>query len=146
MTETCGFCVMNPHGRAKLGSVGVPFPGVAAEIRRFDRDDAVGTVCKTDEIGELVVRGDIVIKNYFDERPGAFTTDGWLRTGDLGRADEDGIFGSPEDRKISLFAVATTSIPPSSKSPPISIPLCNWPRQSASPINMRANFQCSTSS
>ena len=90
MTETCGFCVMNPHGRAKLGSVGVPFPGVAVEIRRFDREDGVGTICKTDEIGELVVRGDIVIKNYFDERPGAFTTDGWLRTGDLGRADEDG--------------------------------------------------------
>ena len=90
MTETCGFCVMNPPGRAKLGSVGVPFPGVEVEVRRFGRDDAMGSICKTNEIGELVVRGDIVIKNYFDERPSAFTIDGWLRTGDLGRADQDG--------------------------------------------------------
>jgi len=90
MTETCGFCVMNPHGRTKLGSVGLPFPGVEVEVRRFGVDDAVGKVCKTDEIGELVVRGDIVIKSYLHERPGAFTIDGWLRTGDLGRADEDG--------------------------------------------------------
>ena len=90
MTETCGFSVMNPHGRAKTGAVGLPFPGVEVEIRRFGSDDANGRVCPTDEIGELVTRGNIVIDSYLDDRPGSFTADGWLRTGDLGRVDADG--------------------------------------------------------
>jgi fatty-acyl-CoA synthase len=90
MTETCGFSVINPHGRVKSGSVGRPFPGVEVEIRKFEAGDAAGRLCQTDEIGELVARGNIVISRYFDDRPGAFTTDGWLRTGDLGRRDADG--------------------------------------------------------
>ncbi len=90
MTETCGFSVMNPHGRAKIGSVGLPFPGVDVEIRHFGSNDATGRVCPTDVIGEVVVRGTIVITSYVDDRPGSFTADGWLRTGDLGRIDADG--------------------------------------------------------
>jgi fatty-acyl-CoA synthase len=90
MTETCGFSVLNPHGRTKVGSVGVPFPGVDLEIRDFSGDGSTGTRCETNVIGEVVVRGAIVIDRYFDDRPNAFTEDGWLRTGDLGRLDEDG--------------------------------------------------------
>ncbi len=90
MTETCGFSVMNPHGKAKIGSVGLPFPGVDVEIRHFGSNDATGRVCPTDVIGEVVVRGTIVITSYVDDRPGSFTADGWLRTGDLGRIDADG--------------------------------------------------------
>ncbi|MGO9048101.1 MAG: AMP-binding protein [Xanthobacteraceae bacterium] len=90
MTETCGFSVMNPHGRAKIGSVGLPFPGVQVEIRRFAGNDAAGRVCETDVIGEVVARGNIVINSYVDNRPDSFTADGWLRTGDLGRIDADG--------------------------------------------------------
>ncbi len=90
MTETCGFSVMNPHGQAKIGSVGLPFPGVDIEIRHFGSNDATGRVCPSDVIGEVVVRGTIVITSYVDDRPGSFTADGWLRTGDLGRIDRDG--------------------------------------------------------
>ena len=90
MTETCGFSVMNPHGRAKVGSVGLPFSGVDLEVRQFGDANAVGKRCDANVIGEVVVRGSIVIKRYFDERPASFTADGWLRTGDLGRLDEDG--------------------------------------------------------
>jgi fatty-acyl-CoA synthase len=90
MTETCGFCVMNPHGRAKVGSVGLPFPGVDVEIRHFGSDDSTGQVCETNAIGEVIVRGNIVIERYFDDRPGSFTADSRLKTGDLGRIDEDG--------------------------------------------------------
>lgn len=90
MTETCGFSVLNPHGRTKVGSVGLPFPGVEMQIRRFGPGDVRGEGLGTNETGELVVRGDIVIKSYLDERPGAFSDDGWLRTGDLGRIDADG--------------------------------------------------------
>jgi fatty-acyl-CoA synthase len=87
MTETCGFSVLNPKGRPRVGSVGLPFEGVEAQIRSLD--DA-GEELPVDAIGELVVRGDIVISSYADERPGAFTRDGWLRTGDLARRQEDG--------------------------------------------------------
>ena len=38
----------------------------------------------------MVTRGNIVIDSYLDDRPGSFTADGWLRTGDLGRVDADG--------------------------------------------------------
>ncbi|MGO9755537.1 MAG: AMP-binding protein [Roseiarcus sp.] len=90
MTETCGFSVMNPHGRTKVGSVGIPFTGVETEIRKFVGGDEVGQRCAVDEAGELVVRGDIVIKSYFVPRRGSHTRDGWLRTGDQGRIDADG--------------------------------------------------------
>jgi fatty-acyl-CoA synthase len=90
MTETCGFSVLNPHGRAKVGSVGLPFPGIEMQIRRFGPGDARGELRGTDEAGELVVRGNIVIKSYLDPRPGAFSEDGWLRTGDLARIDAEG--------------------------------------------------------
>jgi fatty-acyl-CoA synthase len=86
MTETCGFSVMNPRGRMKVGAVGLPFPGVQVEVRRTD----AATHCAVDEIGEVVVRGNIVIRRYHDERPDSFTQDGWLRTGDRGRLDADG--------------------------------------------------------
>jgi fatty-acyl-CoA synthase len=90
MTETCGFSVINPHGRAKAGSVGLPFPGVDLEVRRYDGANVNGRRCEANVSGEVVVRGSIVIDKYFDHRPNSFTADGWLRTGDLGRLDEDG--------------------------------------------------------
>ena len=90
MTETCGFSVLNPPGRAKPGAVGVPFPDVQIEIRKADASGEARWPCECNEIGELVVRGPIVITRYHDARPGAFTDDGWLRTGDRGRIDEDG--------------------------------------------------------
>jgi fatty-acyl-CoA synthase len=90
MTETCGFSVMNPHGRTKVGSVGLPFPGVELEVRDFRGGEATGSRCAANVIGEVVVRGSIVIDRYLDHRPNAFTRDGWLRTGDMGRRDEDG--------------------------------------------------------
>ncbi|HZZ25466.1 MAG TPA: AMP-binding protein [Roseiarcus sp.] len=90
MTETCGFSVMNPHGRPKVGSVGLPFPGVDLEVREFCGAESTGSRCDANVIGEVVVRGSIVIDRYLDDRPNAFTPDGWLRTGDLGRCDEEG--------------------------------------------------------
>lgn len=45
------------------------------------------------EVGELLARGPIMTRGYFDqpeETAALFTEDGWLRTGDLGRIDADG--------------------------------------------------------
>ncbi|MDP2344297.1 MAG: AMP-binding protein [Deltaproteobacteria bacterium] len=56
-------------------------PGVQVEIRDV-RDDGVG---------EIVARGDTVMRGYLDEELTAQTIDdGWLRTGDLGRIDKEG--------------------------------------------------------
>jgi len=74
MTET-GMLVSNPYeGERKAGSVGLPLPGV--ELRLDD--------------GEITVRGPNVFGGYLEPVEGAFTDDGWFRTGDLGRLDEDG--------------------------------------------------------
>src|SRR5262249_17170986 len=90
MTETCGFSVLNPQGRTKVGSVGIPFEGVEAQIRAVGEEASQATELPADSVGELVVRGSIVSKAYADDRPDSFTPDGWLRTGDLARKDADG--------------------------------------------------------
>jgi fatty-acyl-CoA synthase len=90
MTETCGFSVLNPEGKTKVGSVGIPFEGVEAQVRAVGEDASQTAELPVDTVGELVVRGSIVIKAYADDRPDSFTPDGWLRTGDLARKDADG--------------------------------------------------------
>jgi fatty-acyl-CoA synthase len=56
-------------------------------------DIATGEELPSGEIGALLVKGPIVTQGYFDkpaETADLFTADGWMRTGDLGRLDEDG--------------------------------------------------------
>ncbi len=65
------------------GTVGRPLPGVQVKI---DRPDADG-------LGEVLVRGPNVMLGYYKNprrTREAFTEDGWFRTGDLGRLDEQG--------------------------------------------------------
>jgi long-chain acyl-CoA synthetase len=59
-----------------------PIPGVEVEIRDVNEDG----------VGEIVARGDAVMRGYVDEEltAEAFGPDGWLRTGDLGRIDKHG--------------------------------------------------------
>src|SRR3546814_1085818 len=46
------------------------------------------------EIGEIAIRGDIVMKHYWNrpEATGEAVVDGWLRTGDVGYRDADGFY------------------------------------------------------
>jgi acyl-CoA synthetase (AMP-forming)/AMP-acid ligase II len=71
----------------KLGSVGVPIPGVELEVRREDRSRAA-----PGEVGEVCVRGANVMLGYWqnDEATRAVLRDGWLATGDMGHLDGDG--------------------------------------------------------
>ena len=87
MTEsTAGVCgTRNPPGRADT-SVGPALPGVEVRI-----DTAVPG--GGDGVGEITTRGPHVMKGYFrnsSESARAIDADGFLRTGDLGRLDEDG--------------------------------------------------------
>jgi acyl-CoA synthetase (AMP-forming)/AMP-acid ligase II len=73
----------------KLGSVGIPIPGVSLAV--VDQD---GTSCPPGVQGELVARGDNIMLGYWKdeaETKRALRPEG-LRTGDLARADEDGYF------------------------------------------------------
>jgi long-chain acyl-CoA synthetase len=91
MTETAAPVFSNPvdASRRRIGSIGLPSGGQA---RVIDRD---GRECGPNECGEIVLRGEQVMRGYYKRREDtakAFTTDGWLRTGDLGYRDDEGYF------------------------------------------------------
>jgi len=94
MTETTSTGMVNPYGRAKIGSFGVPMPGCVAGIM-----EAEGTnFLPVGETGELVFKGPNVFPGYWGKPEATkevlLEIDGetWLRTGDLARMDEEGYF------------------------------------------------------
>ncbi|NRF68719.1 long-chain fatty acid--CoA ligase [Aquincola sp. S2] len=91
MTETAPTGTFTPaFGRRKPGSCGLPVPGVRIKI--VDIDDPAREL-PLGERGEICIQGPNVMQGYW-KRPeasaAAFTADGYLRTGDVGRMDEDG--------------------------------------------------------
>jgi long-chain acyl-CoA synthetase len=72
------------YGVSKLGSVGRPHRGIELRVRGDD-----GTLLGRDQLGELEIRSASALPQAADfaER---ITDDGWLRTGDLARIDDDG--------------------------------------------------------
>ncbi len=81
-------CAVGSQWRKRPWSVGRPVPGVEVAV-------AVGgeIAGAPDAVGELWVRGPVVTAGYWncpEATADAFGADGWLRTGDVGRADADG--------------------------------------------------------
>ena len=94
MTETTSTGMVNPYGRAKIGSFGVPMPGCVAGIV-----EAEGTkFLPVGETGELAFKGPNVFPGYWGKPEATkevlMEVEGetWLRTGDLARMDEEGYF------------------------------------------------------
>lgn len=88
LTEFSPTCVENPFGReTRPGSIGLPIPPFKARI--VDENDKDVT---TGEVGELIVSGDAVMKEYLNkpEATAEALRGGWLHTGDLARMDKDG--------------------------------------------------------
>jgi long-chain acyl-CoA synthetase len=77
-TETCAYVCLQPNGKVKFDSVGLPAPGV--EVKLADH-------------GEVLVRSQSVLKEYY-RRPDAtrevIDADGWFHTGDAGVFDSEG--------------------------------------------------------
>ena len=90
MSET-GMNFSNPlRGKKKPGSIGLPLPGV--EVRVVDPKSFKDL--GTGEVGELWLRGANVTPGYWGkpQETEATFVDGWFRTGDLGKKDEDGYY------------------------------------------------------
>ncbi|GHF85348.1 long-chain-fatty-acid--CoA ligase [Kitasatospora xanthocidica] len=91
LSETSPVVTFSDPGRApRPGSVGVPIWGV--ELKLIDEDWS--EVTGPGAVGEIAVKGHAVMKGYYN-RPGATAAairDGWFRTGDLARRDEDGFY------------------------------------------------------
>jgi long-chain acyl-CoA synthetase len=78
LTETTAPATLNIPGHTRVGSVGLPVPGTTIRIA----DDR-----------EILIKGPIVFDGYHrlpEETAAAFDADGFFRSGDIGRLDEDG--------------------------------------------------------
>ncbi|HLS55062.1 MAG TPA: AMP-binding protein, partial [Zeimonas sp.] len=98
----------HPRHRERLASVGYPQPMVEVSIRALD-----GTPVPLGDEGEVCVRGEVVMKGYWGQPHASEQAlrDGWLRTGDIGRLDEDG-FLTLLDRERDLIISGGSNIYP----------------------------------
>ncbi len=109
LTETSPVVATGVGIDAPVGSVGRPIPGVDVRIVDADGEDTfIG------DAGEILVRGDNVFVGYWNDPEATgnvLTGDGWLHTGDIGFADEDGhLFLS--DRAKDLIIVSGFNVFP----------------------------------
>jgi long-chain acyl-CoA synthetase len=101
LSETSPVASFNHPGRErKAGSIGTPIRGV--EMRVLDPS---GADVPPGEVGEIAIRGHNVMKGYW-RRPEATADaipDGWFRSGDLARLDEDGYYFIVDRRKDMII-------------------------------------------
>jgi long-chain acyl-CoA synthetase len=102
LSETSPVASFNHADRErKPGSIGTPIEGVEMKVV-----DESGAEVPAGEIGEIVIRGHNVMKGYW-ERPEAtaeaISSEGWFRTGDLARVDDDGYFFIVDRKKDMII-------------------------------------------
>ncbi len=93
MTECTTAATMNRPGGNRFRTVGPALPGIELKI---------------DTDGEILIRGDTVFGGYYrnpEATAEALTEDGWLRSGDIGKIDDDGYL-SITDRKKDIIITA----------------------------------------
>ena len=98
----------HPRHLQRLNSVGMPHCVVEVAVR-----SAEGRELPAGEVGEVCVRGDVVMAGYWrnPEATAAALRDGWLWTGDLGSFDGDG-FLTLKDRSKDLIVSGGSNIYP----------------------------------
>ncbi|MDM0111300.1 AMP-binding protein [Variovorax sp. J22R133] len=111
MTEVSAvLTLVDVRGALRPGSVGQVVPGTQARVV----DAATGADVTQGEQGELWFRGPQLFAGYLDNpqaTAATLTPDGWIRTGDIGRIDEDG-FVFITDRLKELIKVNGESVAP----------------------------------
>lgn len=101
LTESSSVATVNTGQGAidKPSSVGPPVPTVEIQVI-----DAVGDPVPTGDVGEICIKGPIIMKGYWNKPEATAETlvDGWLRTGDIGHVDDEG-FVFITDRKKDMI-------------------------------------------
>ena len=100
LTENVAFACGNHRGQVRLGTVGKPPPGVEL---------------KTAEDGELLIKGPLVFKGYYNQalKTAETIVDGWLYTGDIAEIDADGFVKIVDRKKDIIITSGGKNISPS---------------------------------
>lgn len=109
LTETSPAAIINPLKVSSFsGSIGLPIPSTEVRICDDLGNDVVGGA------GEICIRGPQVMEGYWrnaEETAKVMLPGGWLRTGDIGRMDDDG-YVYIEDRKKDMILVSGFNVYP----------------------------------
>ena len=86
--STCRSTFNPPDARRRPGSCGLPIGNEMRVVDEDDRDMAEG------ELGEIVLRGENILKGYFKNEAATATAfrNGWFHTGDIGYRDAEGFY------------------------------------------------------
>jgi long-chain acyl-CoA synthetase len=99
-TENTGGITANTEVNRKFGSIGTALPDIEVDI--FDDD---GNTMAPGEIGEIVVKGDTVMKGYYNNPTATDESirDGWFYTGDVGYKDKDSFYFIVDRKKDMII-------------------------------------------
>ncbi len=103
LSEAAPVTHCNPlNGDIRDGSVGLPLPNVEAVIL----DEETGEPLPVEGVGEIVVKGPNIMRGYWNqqEETDHIFTNGWMRTGDIGKMDEEGYFYVVDRSKDMILA------------------------------------------
>jgi long-chain acyl-CoA synthetase len=108
MTECSGVATLNPANDNRLGTVGIPVPGLELRIVDDARHDV-----PMGEAGEVIFKGPTLMKGYLNRPDATDETiiDGWLHSGDIGVMDADGYI-QIVDRKKDMIVVSGFNVSP----------------------------------
>jgi long-chain acyl-CoA synthetase len=100
LTETTAAVTVNQPGRQKIGTVGLPVPGLSLRIA----DD-----------GEVLIKGKTIFPGYWrndQATADSFTQDGWYRSGDIGEIDDEGFLTITGRKKEMIVTAGGKNVSP----------------------------------